>query len=75
MVKPAILRTGAEIAAHMGVSRRTVHRYIKSWDLPVTQTPGGVLITSTTLLAQWYTAMRLYKKENGLHAFQGFPNI
>jgi excisionase family DNA binding protein len=75
MIKPAILRGAKEIAEYMGVSRRTVFRYIRSWDLPAVKMPSGVLITSTWLLASWHKAMQLYKAENGLHAYKGFPNI
>ncbi len=74
-VKPAVLRGAKEIAEHMGVSRRTVFRYIKHWDLPAAPMPGGYLLTTTGLLAAWYRAMKVYKEENGLHAYQGFPNI
>ena len=75
MIKPAILRGAQEIAEYMGVSRRTVFRYINHWDLPAAPGPNGVLITSTTLLAAWYRAMLLYKADHGLHAYKRFPNI
>jgi hypothetical protein len=75
MEKPQVLKGAAEIGAFMGVSRRTVFRYINHWDLPAVKMPKGYLLTTTGLLASWYRAMRLYKEENGLHAYQGFPNI
>jgi excisionase family DNA binding protein len=64
MVRPAILKTATEIARYLGISRRSVFRYIKHRGLPATLTPGGMLITSTTLLAAWHDALRYYGPEN-----------
>jgi hypothetical protein len=42
MIKPAILRGAKEIAEYMGVSRRTVFRYINHWDLPSREDAKGL---------------------------------
>jgi predicted DNA-binding transcriptional regulator AlpA len=64
MIKPAILRGAKEIAEYMGISRRTMYRYKQHLDLPLTVLPGGGLITTTSLLAAWYKAVRIYEAEH-----------
>jgi excisionase family DNA binding protein len=64
MVRPAILKTATEIARYLGISRRSVFRYIKHRGLPATLTPGGVLVTSTTLLDAWRESLRYCEPEN-----------
>ena len=50
---PGLIIGGRAIAAHIGVSRATLYRWIDKHGFPVGRSPGGMMMTTPALIAAW----------------------